>query len=94
MPNFSVNAVLCQSCAYCLWLASLNIALIIIVNPCIVNPGPSTNPSVLYQNVRGFVPWYDLGERFPKLDVTKILEFQAWIFEAKPDVVILNETFS
>ena len=83
---------------YTLWLFSINIVLIILVNPAIVNPGPSKNTkcpniSVLFQNVRGLIPFFDLGKPSPKLDNTKLFELQAYVFHNKIDIVILNETW-
>ena len=83
---------------YTLWLVTINIFLIIIANPAIVNPGPSKNAncpniSVLLQNVRGLIPFTDLGKPSPKLDNTKLFELQAYVFHNKTDIVILNETW-
>ena len=75
------------------WLAVLNMVLIVISNPSILNPGPSKDFSVLYQNVRGFVPFNSLGASSLPLDMDKLLDFQSYIFEKKPDLVILNETW-
>ena len=43
------------------WVTLLNLILIVITHPCIINPGPSKDLTVLYQNVRGFVPFTALG---------------------------------
>ena len=76
-----------------LWAALMNLLLIIISNPSILNPGPGKNFSVMYQNVRGFVPFSSLGESHPPLNVNKILEFQSYVFRNEPDLIILNETW-
>ena len=77
-----------------LWLTILNLLLIIISNTSLLNPGPEINNiSVLYQNVRGFVPFSALGEKVLPLDTDKILEFQGYVFHNKPDILILNETW-
>ena len=81
---------------YTLWVAMLNFILIVISNPTIINPGPRPkNPkiSVLYQNVRGFIPPLELPEKNPSLNVTKIAGFQTYVFDKKPDIVILNESW-
>ena len=75
------------------WLAVLNILLIVISNPSILNLGPSKDLSVLYQNVRGFVPFNSLGAHSLPLDTDKLVDFQSYIFEKNPDLVILNETW-
>ena len=53
-----------------LWLSALNLILIVICNPPIMNPGPArhfnTNTiSVFYQNIRGFIPPIELGNPNP-----------------------------
>lgn len=82
---------------YTYWIALLNIILIVICNPSILNPGPNQDSpklSVFYQNIRGFVPPTELGEPNPKsLSMEKVLDFQLYIFDKKPDIVILNETW-
>lgn len=76
------------------WLTMLNLFLIVITNPAIKNPGPVHNDiTVLYQNVRGFVPFNSLGKKILPLDNDKLTEFQAYIFEHKPCIVVLNETW-
>ena len=86
---------------YTLWLLSINLVLLIISNPGIVNPGPDiqnknrdTGLSVLYHNVRGFMSYNPrLPMSPPNINTTKVLEFQAYIFQHKPDIIILNETW-
>ena len=46
--------------------------IIIMYNPGIQNPGPSKHFSVLYQNVRGCVPFSGLGEKIMPFDSDKI----------------------
>ena len=79
------------------WLSMLNLYLIIIYNPSIVNPGPVNNNlgslSVYYQNVQGLIPFSSLSDKNPKFDETKICELQNYIYESLPDVLILNETW-
>jgi alkylated DNA repair dioxygenase AlkB/endonuclease/exonuclease/phosphatase family metal-dependent hydrolase len=75
-----------------MWLSLLNFLLISIVNPSMLNPGPN-NLSVLYQNVRGLVPFSHLRYDNPSLDVNKILELQSFVAIEKPDIVALNETW-
>ena len=70
----------------------LNFLLIGICNPSLLNPGPNTL-SVSYQNVQGLIPFSQLGKAQPNLDHTKIYELNAHIETAKPDIVILNETW-
>ena len=81
---------------YSYWVALINIILIIISNPSILNPGPIQKPSkvsVLYQNVQGFIPFGELGKVNPMLNTIKMANFQAYIFDKKRDIVLLNETW-
>ena len=38
------------------WTTLINLILIVLCNPSILNPGPAQNITVMYQNVRGFAP--------------------------------------
>ena len=79
-----------------IWLCSINLLLIIIVTPSIINPGPINSPgslSVLYHNVQGFVILNELKKEHPALNMTKIGDFQSYVYSAKPDIIILNETW-
>ena len=81
---------------YTFWIALLNLILIIICNPAILNPGPIQEKpklSVFYQNVRGFIPPTELGKSNPMLNMDKVIEFQSYVSEKKPDIVVLNETW-
>ena len=41
----------------------------------------------------GLIAFSSLGKSFPEINKTKITEFQSYIFETSPDIVILNETW-
>ena len=76
----------------------LNFLQFFIVYPGISNPGPVTGNrrkdlSVFYQNVQGLIPFGSLTDQHPNLDIIKIYELQAYIFEKNPDIIILNETW-
>ena len=79
------------------WLTILNLILLVLCNTSILNPGPvpgNTHLRVMYQNLRGLVPFSCLGR--PKnmpLDSSKLLELQSRIYKDKPDVIILAETW-
>ena len=75
-----------------LFILILNFLLIAIVNPSLLNPGPN-NLKICYQNVRGLIPFSELGKPQPSLDVAKIFELNAYTNQNRPDVVILNETW-
>lgn len=76
---------------YTIWLFSINLLLLILTVPNIVNPGPDKNLNVIFQNVNGFVNLQTKSST-PSLFTTKVLEFQGYILNEKPDIVILNET--
>ena len=59
----------------------------------LVNPGPANRISVVYQNVQGLIPFRNLTDNYPNLDVTKITELQFNASVNKPDVIILNEAW-
>ena len=73
------------------WIMSLNLLLIVICYPGILNPGPVI--SGLYQNVRGFVPFRGLNESVLPLSATKLQDFQSYVFNKEPGFVVLNETW-
>ena len=61
-------------------------------NTSLLNPGPENKVSVVYQYVQGLIPFSNLADKCPNLDVTKIAEFQSYISLNKPDIIILNES--
>ena len=67
--------------------------LIVISNTSILNPGPTNTVSVFYQNIQGLIPFSNLADNCPNLDVTKVAELQCSINLNKPDIIILNETW-
>ena len=75
-----------------LLLLTLNLVLIVICNPSILNPGPK-GLSVLYNNIQGFINTRDLGSESPALNMTKVHEIHGYIFTQKPDIIIMNETW-
>ena len=83
-----------QYCAnvYSIWIFSLNLILIALTIPNIINPGPIKDVSVLYHNAQGFVNVRDKSPS-PQLFTNKVSDFQGHIFTEKPDIVILNETW-
>ena len=71
----------------------VNRALIVISNTSILNPGSINTVSVFYQNIQGLIPFSNLVDNCPNLDVTKVAELQCSINLNKPDIIILNETW-
>ena len=74
------------------WIYSINLFLVIVVNPSLLNPGPQIL-NVAYQNVQGLIPFSMLRSTHPLLDRSKISELQAFAINSKPDVIVLNETW-
>ena len=68
---------------------------IVISNMSLLNPGPQTIQGLncFFHNIHGLVTYNTLGLTSPDLNITKILELQAYIFENKPDIIILNDTW-
>ena len=64
------------------YITTINFILIVICNCSILNPGPNINPSsssdscfkIFYQNVHGFITYGSLGNKYPVLNITKLLE--------------------
>ena len=79
------------TCSIVSWLFFINFLLIAIFNPSLLNPGPGL--SVYYQNVQGLVPFGSLRDEHPPLNDSKILELNSYIYQCKPDIVVLNETW-
>ena len=75
-----------------LQVIAINFLLIGIVNPSILNPGPSSL-KVYYQNVQGLIPFSELSSPQPRLDMTKIYEINTYVEKNKPEIVMLNETW-
>ena len=75
-----------------LFILLINFLLIGIVNPSMLNPGPSSL-KICYQNVQGLIPIKDLTLKQPSLNITKICELNAYIKNNRPDVIMLNETW-
>ena len=79
----------------------LNLSLILISNFSLANPGPKGRrlPGIkkltcFYQNIQGFVdPGKGLTNPSPVLNVTKLSEFHAYVYDKKPDIICLTETW-
>ena len=77
-----------------LYITMLNLILIVLTNPCIVNPGPQApNIKVSYCNAQGLIMMSSMRGRQPIFQTNKLLDFQSYIHLNKPDLVILNETW-
>ena len=71
----------------------VNLLLVTIVNPNLLNPGPVKSLSVYYQNVQGLIPISNLSDEHPSLNTTKIFEIHSYVYQNHPDIIIMNETW-
>ena len=67
--------------------------LIIIVNPGLLNPGPCKAVKVVSFNCQGLIPFSELDENHPTLNVAKMHEINQYLVNHEPDIVMLNETW-
>ena len=90
-----VKAIMASGYIILLSIAPLLLFLIVVSNISLLNPGPTKDQHLncYFHNVQGFVTLNSVGRPYPDLNITKLLEFQAYIFQNTPDIVILNETW-
>ena len=76
-------------------IATLFLFLVVVSNLFLLNPGLERQEglSCFFHNVQGFINLNSLAKQSPDLNITKVMEFQAFVFEKKPDIIILNETW-
>ena len=85
-------------------ITTISLILIVICNCSILNPGSNINTNsssdscfkIFYQNmqnVHGFITYGSLGNKYPVINFTKLLEFQAYVSINQPDIIVLNETW-
>ena len=92
---YKINNIIIKAFTTTYCIASLLLFLIILANISILNPGPVKIGALncYFQNVQGFVTSNSISKPFPNLCITKILEFQTYVFESSPDIIVLNETW-
>ncbi len=82
---------------YVFFLTILNLVLIIITTPSIVNPGPQerspTELKVCYCNIQGLIMMSSMRGKQPIFQTNKLLDFQNYLFHTQPDIVIVNESW-
>ena len=76
-----------------LWIHTLNAALVILVNPSLLNPGPTTYLKVVSFNAHGLIPFSQLQSDNPTFDNTKIFELHHFIHSCMPDILLINESW-
>ena len=81
--------------------------MIAIINCSLNNPGPDTTNrnnsnsnyvvsdrlSIYYQNVQSLIPFTELSKTHPNSDNAKICELHGYVYDKKPDIIIVNETW-
>ena len=80
--------------SFTIYLTGLSITLIIVSNCSLLNPGPTGADSinVFYQNIHGLLTC-SLGQENSTLNITKLIELQAYVKNFQPDILVLNETW-
>ena len=84
-----------KQCGILYHIATLFLFLVVVSNMSLLNPGPERPEglSCFFHNVQGFVTPNSISKPSPDLNITKVMEFQAYIFEKAPDIILLNETW-
>ena len=83
---------------YTFYTTMINLILIVIVTPSIVNPGPVSNNSnkslsIAYCNAQGLILMSSMKCQAPIFQTNKLLELQSFIHLNSPDLIIINETW-
>ena len=92
-----------------LYILTDTFLMMVVVNSSLKNPGPGNENvnnlnsdanyvicdklSIYYQNVQGLIPFTELNKTHPSLDNTKLSELHAYVYDKRPDIIILNETW-
>ena len=74
----------------------INIILIVITSPSIVNPGTAdtgTDINVSYCNAQGLILSSTMRGNCPIFQTNKLLQLQSYLYNTKPEVMIVNETW-
>ncbi len=74
------------------YITIINLMLIVLTTPSIVNPGPLSKLKVAYCNAHGFIMMSTMRGNQPIFQTNKLLDFQSYIHLENPDIVIVNET--
>ena len=81
--------------SFLFFLSLLNLLLIVIATPSIVNPGPfpRSKVSVVYCNAQGLIMMSSIRSNEPIFQTNKLMELQSYLHVEKPDIAIINETW-
>ena len=98
--NIRISFIDTLSKIYVLFITLLNLILIVVVTPSIVNPGPIAptlkSPSelkVAYCNMQGIIMMSSMRGTQPIFQTNKLLDFQNYLHMNEPDIVLINETW-
>ena len=77
------------------YIAVLNLVLIVIVTPSIVNPGPTnqTKLKIGYCNVQGLIFSASMRGNMPIFQTNKLIDIQSYVYTNDLDLVIINESW-
>ena len=78
---------------YSYYITLINLILIVIVTPSIVNPGPCKELSIAYCNIQGLIMMSSIRGMQPIFQTNKLLDFQNFVHMNKPDIVAVNESW-
>ena len=64
-------------------IATIFLFLVVVSNMSLLNPGPECQErlSCFFHNVQGFINLNSIAKQSPDLNITKVMEFQAYVFE-------------
>ena len=77
------------------YITLLNLLLIVLVTPSIINPGPAqqSDLKIGYCNVQGLVLPSSMKSQMPIFQTNKLLDIQSYVYTHDLDVVIFNESW-
>ena len=85
---------------YAKYVTIINLILIVLVTPSIINPGPiinrensPTSLKVAYCNMQGIIMMSTIRGKQPIFQTNKLLDFQNYLHMYKPDIVVINESW-
>ena len=87
------------SSVYTKYVTIINLILIIVVTPSIVNPGPIVQTQscnhlkISYCNVQGLILSSTMRGSQPIFQTNKLLDFQTFIHSGVSDIIIVNESW-
>ena len=92
-PKLSRLKTIESSLSY--YITLLNLVLIVLVTPSIVNPGPpkQSELKVGYCNAQGLILMSSMKSQLPIFQTSKIMDIQSYVYTKDLDIVIINESW-